>query len=414
MSDKLKVGKGSIPLEQKVVDAHLDRLGVTVDPSTRTVNEAGAAGSKVRGGLEGLKSAAAATGDKNTLEVEDLSAIREKTGLPSLNQAKKWLVGKSDPAIAQAKLAASAMSLDAAAQALEGFVAQTLSRGKFEVGDLANTFRKLEKAAADLSEALKDDALAHATPKQLTELRGGYTRLLDVLSERGMSFQLIVNKEYLPQIRSMADRHNELSPLGRIFSGLPVEAAREIDGHIVRFNQTQRTLLDQRDLFAPHPSMQPAVAGSTPAPAAPKTTLEARSQRFTDHLSDLAKGVAQGGRFLSGSCYDGRTHPYTFLFTSVFGAVTERTGLGKVSNSYGNAHVPNAGAAQALEKDGHPVELVTAALRELQSLYLATAAKAGDSLSGRSSDDLSALLPPDKREFAVAMRWYASHLSHFS
>jgi hypothetical protein len=403
VSDKLKAGSGSVPLEQKVIDATLERLGVSVDPQTRTVNEGGADGSKVKGGMEGLKKAAAATGDPAVIDLEDLGAIRERFSMPSLERAKKWLVGKGDAKVAQAKINGASMSLKGAAENLAQFVDTSLASESINLANLAGVFRWLEKAAGDLKAALGDDALAHATPSQIKALRESYRELLDTLAEKGPGFQVLVNSGYLPQARKMAEWHNAQGIGGRLFGGVPVTAMMEIQEHIAKFSSVNKQLLDQADLFRPFaPGEASKVSGSP---------LEQKGKRFVAFLKGAVEASSDKGRFHESACHANRFHPHTFLMTSVFGAVSQDLGIGEVGSSYGYAHEKSAAARLELEKTGHPTELIKEALERVDQLYHAAAKKAGTNLMALTGTQIADLLPEGQEHYAVAVHWYSAKLN---
>ena len=53
----VKIGRPATALEQKAIEARLQKLGLTIDPETNEIAEADAKRSKVKGGVSGLQRA---------------------------------------------------------------------------------------------------------------------------------------------------------------------------------------------------------------------------------------------------------------------------------------------------------------------------------------------------------------------
>jgi hypothetical protein len=207
----LKAG-GKDRLEQRTIDAHLERLKVEVDPETRTVRESSLPSSDVKGGAKGLAKAAAQTGAPDVVDLEDLSALRMRFGVALFEKKMGGVLRMDVEPLARAHIQSTANTLGEAAERIVGLGTGLEKLGR---GDTKRLSKLIENVATDLELSVLKEALAHATPEDLNALRHGYADFLSAFRSVGSAFAASLGSDYA----KLAGSFERLLAVAPVFGG---------------------------------------------------------------------------------------------------------------------------------------------------------------------------------------------------
>ncbi|MFO0722216.1 MAG: hypothetical protein U1E65_00450 [Myxococcota bacterium] len=193
---KIKVAPGANPLESLAVEDKLKSLGVSMDPTDRSVDEAGAAKSSVKGGIDGLAKAAAIGGDKQVLEPSELG------GIPL-----GFFAGiKASTAESQAKA-----KLEAATQAVSGArgaIVEFMEASTFSVSSIASVFRRVIATAGKLDQATQNGVIGYSTAADRNALRAELAQYSKTIGQLWGKFADVMNQQALPFVGKRAEVYN--------------------------------------------------------------------------------------------------------------------------------------------------------------------------------------------------------------
>ncbi len=169
-----KASLGSSAIEQRAIEAHLERLQIEWDPITREIKSAG----HVEGGMASLAKLAGPTGEITLSGLSQLT-VQKKPSERVGNYIAR-LRGADAEGVAYAHLKGAQAALQAAGTALSSLQQKVREQGSLE--PLANAARRLNFAAASVEGAISKESLAFATDADLTQIRQGWAALLDQFS----------------------------------------------------------------------------------------------------------------------------------------------------------------------------------------------------------------------------------------
>lgn len=162
----MQIKKGATPLEQRAIDANLDRLGLKRN-LTSGIDSASISGSRVKGGAEALEAAA----EGGALGLRGLQALRTKLGMHSF-------IGDGS-AQAQASIKSAGLALQGAGAEASSLLGRIGQAEPMQVLDeLAKLSGRLKQAAAQLEQAIEPKTLAHAGPEDVQLLLTAYQDFL--------------------------------------------------------------------------------------------------------------------------------------------------------------------------------------------------------------------------------------------
>lgn len=162
----MQIKKGDTPLEQRAIDANLDRLGLKRDLVGGLGSES-IAEAKVKGGAEAIN---AVTGG-GSLGLEGLHALRAKLGIHTA------FGDGSGPA--QALIKSAALTVKGASAAATSLLERIGQAEPMQVMDeLGKLSGRLHQAAEQLEQAIAPKTLAHAGPAEVLSLQAAYQDFL--------------------------------------------------------------------------------------------------------------------------------------------------------------------------------------------------------------------------------------------
>ncbi|MFO0724351.1 MAG: hypothetical protein U1E65_11245 [Myxococcota bacterium] len=177
----MKLASGTSRLEDKAIQAHAQRLGLTVGADgTVDLSKADVVhGTMVSGGAQAVRQAAALDRDKDTLSLSELHTLKP-------NLIGKLFAPAETEAVAKATLAATASALDAAADQLIAF-ADRFVRNDFHgdpdpIARIEQLARRFDATGKALGQALDDKVLGWASSEDIRTLAVAYQRFNETLA----------------------------------------------------------------------------------------------------------------------------------------------------------------------------------------------------------------------------------------
>jgi hypothetical protein len=252
----VKIKQGQSPLEQKAIEARLDALEITTDPSTREVAESDAKRSKVKGGLAGLEKVAP-TGQ---LGIEELDKVEKKFGLGQVTGAIASAVGRSEADKAHDAIKSAVLAISGTGEQLAAFV----QKSKYDPSSVLSMFRALSELPNTLKGVTSNEVLAHASRAEINQLRTAYAGFLQTFFQHQSQMIDTINDTLLPWINQRVDSYNDMSKqvargsdlltynyvMGDVDQKLRPDQTKQMVHQVSNYGESTKAVLAMQGLFS--------------------------------------------------------------------------------------------------------------------------------------------------------------------